>query len=67
MPTTPIGSWLQGPLYGWAHDVLSMDNQGIFKKDVALELLKEHQSGKANHTRPLRTLIMASLWVKTFF
>lgn len=67
MPTTPIGNWLQGPLHGWAHDVLSMDNQGIFKKDVALELLKEHQSGKVNHTRPLRTLIMASLWVKTFF
>ncbi|MEQ1665622.1 MAG: asparagine synthase C-terminal domain-containing protein, partial [Bdellovibrionales bacterium] len=67
MPTTPIGLWLQTDLYGWAHDVLGSAPQHLINTKEAIRLLNEHKSGKANHTRPLRTLIMTSLWLKNYF
>lgn len=67
MPTTPIGNWLQDPLYHWARDLLAGTNDDIINTQEAVKLLDEHKEGKANHTRPLRTLIMTALWLKTFF
>ena len=67
MPTTPVGPWLQNELYGWARDILAGVPDGVFSSKAALKLLDEHKSGKANHTRPLRTLIMTGLWLENYF
>ncbi len=67
MPTTPIGNWLQGPLYGWAKSVIESETNGIFNRPAVSALLEEHRSGAANHTRSLRTILMAHLWLKAFF
>jgi hypothetical protein len=32
-----------------------------------LVMLEEHRSGLHNHTRQLRTLLMAKLWLQEFF
>jgi asparagine synthase (glutamine-hydrolysing) len=67
MPTTPVGLWLQGGLYEWAHAVLSGIPDDVLNRKVALNLLAEHREGKANHTRPLRTLIMTGIWLENYF
>lgn len=66
MPTTPIGQWLMGPLYDWAHDILARSNPAAFQRDALLAMLEEHRGGQHNHTRPLRVAIMASLWLEHF-
>ena len=65
MPTMPIGEWIKGPLKGWAHDRLSELDPSRYNVVGAIALLDEHNSGKANHTRALRTLIMSSAWLKS--
>lgn len=64
MPTMPIGEWIKGPLKGWAYDRLSELDPSRYNVTGAIGLLEEHNSGKANHTRALRTLIMSSAWLK---
>jgi asparagine synthase (glutamine-hydrolysing) len=66
MPTTPIGEWLKGPLYGWARDILASADTSIFQKQALLTMLEEHRTGDHNHTRQLRIAIMTSLWLEHF-
>lgn len=66
MPTTPIGEWLKGPLYSWARDILERSNNDVFQRDAGLQILDEHHQGAHNHTRPLRIVLMASLWFEQF-
>ncbi len=67
MPTTPIGLWLQNELYPWARDILASIPKDVASAETALKLLNEHKVGIANHTRPLRTLIMTGLWLQNYF
>ena len=67
MPTTPVGAWLQNDLYDWAHDILASAPRDIMNTKITTQLLNDHKNGLANHTRPLRTLIMSSLWLKNYF
>lgn len=67
MPTTPIGEWLKGPLYGWAHDILSSHKHNVINRQHALQYLSQHKTGKVNHTRQLRLLLMSCLWMNQFF
>jgi asparagine synthase (glutamine-hydrolysing) len=67
MPTLPIGEWIKGPLYTWARDVLSQPDGGRFDRNELLVMLEEHRSGLHNHTKQLRTLLMAKLWLQEFF
>jgi asparagine synthase (glutamine-hydrolysing) len=64
MPTMPIGEWIKGPLKSWAHNTLSELDPSRYNVMGAVALLKEHNEGKANHTRALRTLLMSSAWLK---
>ncbi|MFI4917401.1 MAG: asparagine synthase (glutamine-hydrolyzing) [Phycisphaerales bacterium JB060] len=66
MPTTPIGEWLKGPLYGWARDIIGRSNDSVFQKKALAMMLDEHRAGQHNHTRPLRVAIMAAIWLESF-
>lgn len=63
MPTMPIGEWIKDPLRDWAHETLKALDPGRYNVAGALELFEEHVAGQANHTRPLRTLLMSSAWL----
>lgn len=67
MPTAPIGEWIKGPLYAWAHDVLGSNKDNRFNTKNMLLMLEEHKAGLKNYTRELRTLLMTQLWLKNYF
>ena len=64
MPTMPIGEWIKGPLSGWAEDTLRMLDPARYNVEGALALFADHKTGKANHTRELRTLLMTATWMR---
>ena len=67
MPTLPIGDWIKGPLYQWAREVLALPDGGRFDRSELQVMLDEHRSGLHNHTKQLRTVLMAKLWLQEFF
>jgi asparagine synthase (glutamine-hydrolysing) len=59
----PVGRWLSGPLAGWAAQLLRTADTGRYlDRTVALELLRHHRSGAADHGRRLWALLVFSLW-----
>lgn len=62
----PIESWLRGPLYNWALDLL---NEDLINKDGYLayseieKIWHEHQSGKINHHHKLWNVLMFQMWL----
>lgn len=63
MPTMPIGEWIKGPLQDWAQETLRGLDPARYDVPAVLGLLDDHQRGRANHTRELRTLLMAGAWL----
>ena len=62
MPTMPIGEWIKDPLHDWARDTLNGLDPSRYSVEGAQSLFDDHIAGKANHTRPLRTLLMSAAW-----
>ncbi len=61
----PVAAWLRGPLRGLAEDLLAPERlrqQGIFDADAVSHLLREHVERRANHRKPLFTLLLFQLW-----
>lgn len=61
----PVGAWLRGPLKSFAHELLSSQQfrqSGYFDASRVRQLLEEHDSGKADHRKPLWTLLAFALW-----
>jgi asparagine synthase (glutamine-hydrolysing) len=61
----PIGSWLCGPLKGWAEDLLDQARLGRegFLRPVAVHALwLEHQSGRRDRQELLWHLLMFQAW-----
>ncbi|MEM1024554.1 MAG: asparagine synthase (glutamine-hydrolyzing) [Myxococcota bacterium] len=61
----PIAAWLRGPLRERAGDLLSRERlarQGLLDPGRVSKLWDEHQSGGANHGKPLWTLLALQLW-----
>ncbi len=61
----PVASWLRGPLREMATDLLAPERirrQGLFEPAAVQALLHEHLERKANHRKPLFTLLMFQLW-----
>jgi asparagine synthase (glutamine-hydrolysing) len=57
---------LREPLYEWAKSRLSsplLDRAGV-NRYVAVDLLQEHLQRKADHARPIWTLIVLSEWLE---
>jgi asparagine synthase (glutamine-hydrolysing) len=65
----PIGSWLRGPLRPLAEALLAPEKlrrEGYFEPTWVRRLLDEHLAGKADHRKPLWTLLAFELWLERF-
>lgn len=61
----PVAAWLKGPLRERMRDLLSGDrlrSAGIFDASVVERLMREHESGEADHRKQLWTLMMFEAW-----
>jgi asparagine synthase (glutamine-hydrolysing) len=63
--SVPLARWLRGPLRPWAEARLGTRRLGAagIDPDAALTLLDEHGRRRANHARPLWSLIVLSEWL----
>ena len=60
-----VGAWLNGPIESLARDVLSPDSlrqSGVFQPSYVTRLLDEHRARRADHRKPLWTLLIFQLW-----
>jgi asparagine synthase (glutamine-hydrolysing) len=65
--SVPIASWINGGLRGEVDRLLapeSLRRDGILDASYVERLLREHRGGKANHARPLWTLIILQYWLE---
>ncbi len=61
----PMPAWLAGELREFASDHLSpsrVRDQGLFEPRAVQRLLAEHVARRADHSRPLWTLLVLSVW-----
>lgn len=64
----PLASWLRGPLAGFLSETLAPDRlraDGFFDPASVSRLVREHRSGRANHRKPLWTLLALHAWLDT--
>jgi asparagine synthase (glutamine-hydrolysing) len=69
MFSMPVGDWFRGPLRDVVRDVLCCDRsseRGIFEPAKISQMLDEHQTESADHTRPIRALMALEIWFRTF-
>lgn len=65
----PVAEWLKGSLNPLMHDLLGNERlaaQGVFDPGYVEKLIREHESGTANHYKQLWTLLVFQLWAKHF-
>jgi asparagine synthase (glutamine-hydrolysing) len=65
--SVPIASWIDGGLRSEVDRLLDGDRlarQGIVEPQRVARLLAEHRSRRANHARPLWTLIVLQYWLE---
>ena len=63
----PLSMWLRGPLRELAHDTLaerSLQDHGVFDVGSVKRLLKEHDTGRADHGWRLWSLLVWSDWTR---
>jgi len=61
----PVAAWLMGPLRQLAESLLAEDrlrSAGWFRPETVTRLLREHHEGRADHRKPLWTLLVFELW-----
>ena len=67
--SVPMKNWLRedAVLGGWMKDLLSDDSvrsRGLFSPPVVRRLIKEHESGRHNHSHRLWGLSVLELWLR---
>jgi asparagine synthase (glutamine-hydrolysing) len=65
----PVGRWLRGPFRPLLHEYVLSDRalgRGILRPDAAGHMVADHESGRADHTRQLWTLINLELWQRLY-
>ena len=65
----PIKSWLNKEWNGLMHDVLNqrdVSQGGIFNWDTVSQWMRDHETGKANHSHILWALMVFHLWKQRF-
>ena len=65
----PVAAWLKGKLNPLLREMLAPERiikQGIFNSTYIQKLLKAHETGKANHSKMLWTLLIFQLWLENF-
>ncbi len=63
----PIGTWLRGPLRGWAESLLDADllkRQGFLNPGIVRERWNEHVSHKRNWQYHLWNVLMFQAWLR---
>jgi asparagine synthase (glutamine-hydrolysing) len=61
----PVAAWLNGPLRPLVNDLLASDSigqSGLFRAEHVHRLVREHAEGRADHRKPLWTLLVFELW-----
>jgi asparagine synthase (glutamine-hydrolysing) len=61
----PIGTWLRGPLKGWAQELLAPEalrKHGLFDEAILRERWQEHQSGLRNWQHALWAVLQFQAW-----
>lgn len=61
----PVGSWLRGPLYDWARDLIASDRcffDTLLSREGALATLDDHAAGRADHNFCLWALVSLLAW-----
>ena len=63
----PVRVWLRGELYEWARDIIqnSRADEYIDKK-VALQMLEDHRTGKADNYRKLWAILVFITWHRLY-
>ena len=67
--SVPIASWLNLGLRDEVDRLLSpkrLRDDGLINESYATNLLAEHRAGRANHAKPLWTLVMLQYWLETW-
>ena len=62
----PVGSWLRGPLRGWAENLLSpsrIEREGFFDSRVVTESWQQHLSGRRDLQSMLWIILMFQAWL----
>ena len=65
----PIADWLRGPLKPWLDEYLSpyrIKDQGLFSPEAVSKLVTEHLQGRADHRKPLWTLLSFQRWAEVY-
>ena len=64
--SVPLSQWLRGPLREWARDRLAEGRLELLRvrTAAALELLEEHVERRADHAKPLWTLLVLTQWLE---
>jgi asparagine synthase (glutamine-hydrolysing) len=63
----PIGRWLAGELRSWMEDELAPSRIGdFFQPAVVRRLMDEHIAGRADHRKPLWTMLAFQQWRTAF-
>ncbi|MDI6752071.1 MAG: asparagine synthase (glutamine-hydrolyzing) [bacterium] len=65
----PLSFWFREELKDYAQEILlckKADNRGYFEQKEIKNLLKEHISGRTNHSYRIFSLLMLELWHQTF-
>ena len=63
----PTALWLKGLLRPLVEELLGepwLRQQGLFKPEVVQRLIKEHNSGAADHRKEIWTLLILQLWLR---
>ncbi len=66
----PVAKWLRQEFKPMVDELLSesyLQQQGIFKKEPMMMLLKEHESGQIDRRKELWTILMFQRWWKKYF
>ena len=68
MFTVPVGEWFKDDRHAWLAQNLQSSPllAELFQPPKLTELLAQHKSGTANHTRELRALLALALWADAF-
>ena len=62
----PLGSWLRGPLYQWAYDLLQTDTLSKFidyDREKVNRMWESHQNGKFDYSQGLWNIIILNDWL----
>lgn len=63
----PIRHWLKNEMHDWAVNIIKeSDTNHLFNKNIILDLLADHCSGKADNSRKIWTVLVFMIWHQVY-